>query len=102
MLREPFGSSDLLLPSEPVLRILPELDVVRRIGVDKIVWLQRNGFEVHVSKFEPIEGRDVVAEVCSIVDTLVAAEWHVELAALVEPAQSVVPRSIEVIEKSRG
>lgn len=89
VLREHLRRRDLVLSVEPVLRVLGKLDVVRRVGVNEVIALERHLQEVTVLKVPARERRLVLGEVVAVGDPLVAAERHVELAAHVEAAKPV-------------
>src|SRR5581483_9511285 len=55
MLRKPFRRAFLFFPAEAAFRILREFNIVRRVGVDEIVVLHGQIFEVAVREFKSRE-----------------------------------------------
>ena len=63
MPREPLRQSYLFIPAEVFLRVLRELNVIGRIGIDEIVGLERQLFEIHTHKVPLREGGGVFCEI---------------------------------------
>src|SRR5205085_1562391 len=99
MPRQPLRRPDLFRPAEATLRVLAELDIVRRIGIHEVVAAQRKRLEVAVREFETREDLAVGGEVATVVDLLVLPERDVEFAVAVEAAQAVVAGAIEIVEQ---
>src|SRR5204863_6692800 len=71
MSRQPFGSPYLIAPAETILRVLCELDVVRRIGVHKVVLVEYDALKVEARKLPAGERGHVLRELGPIGDGLV-------------------------------
>lgn len=99
MAGQPLSGSLLLRPSESLLRILSELDIVRRVSIDKVGSLKGHFFKVGPTKFPLRKSDAVLAKVISVVYPFVAAEWDVEATFAVKPAKSVVSRPVKKIEE---
>ena len=97
--RQPFGGSDLVLPGESALGIRGELDIVGRVGVDEISALDGNVLDVSAREHPVGEHVPIFGKIVLVADALVAAEWDVELAGLIEAAQAVEAGPIEVVKK---
>src|SRR5712692_507679 len=102
MRREPLGEPHLLRPSELLLRILRELDVVRRVGIDEIALANREALEVARTELPVREHAAIGAEVGSVTDSLVTPERDVELPFAVEAAKPVVACAVQIVEKRRA
>src|SRR5262249_43457215 len=79
MFCEPCGSTLLILPCKAILRVLCELDVIRRIGIYKVVAFERNGLNVHAGERPLYKGVTVRGKVARVANPSVATKWHVEL-----------------------
>src|SRR5438876_2300299 len=102
MSREPFRGANLFVPFETALRILSEFHVVRRIGVDKILGIERYCLEVNIRKLEPTENVDAIGKVTAVFELLVTPEGDIEAALLVEATEPVIGCSIQVVENLGG
>ena len=100
MAREKLGKAHLFVPAEGFFGILRELDVVGRVGVDEVARIERQRLEITGREVPLFERRAVGGKVAHIIDPMVAAEGHVELALAVEAAKPVVASAIEIIEKA--
>src|SRR5437588_2304457 len=71
---EPTRQPYLILPREVLLGILRELDVVGRVGINKIVGFQIDLFEITTAKLPVRENRPILGELLSVRDVFVAPE----------------------------
>ena len=93
--------ADLVIPGETAACVLREGDVVGRIRVHEVVGVQAQVLKVLTAKLPVGEDIRISDKVARVRDPIVAAERHVELAAAVEAAESVVPGAIQVVEQRR-
>src|SRR5579875_740643 len=99
---EPLCEALLVVPGKAAGGVRRELDVVRRIGVDKIAAANLHAFEIAVREFVWREHTAVRLEVLAVRRLFVAPEGHVEKAARVEAAQTVIAGTVEIIEQRRS
>lgn len=90
MLRQPCCRSNLLVPAKATLRIVSEFDIVGWVGINKIVRLKLDMIERCVRKLPICQDGFVRGKASLVIDRRVFAERHVELAAAIESAESVV------------
>src|ERR1044071_943590 len=102
MMCEPLSGAHLFFPPKSFLGIVGELDVIWRISVNKIAATQRHRFEVTSCELPFLKNIAVVAKVPRIVDPLVITKRDIEFSASIESAQSIIPCSVQVIEKGCG
>src|SRR5690349_4288672 len=102
MLCEPLSRPHLLFPPESFLGIVGELDIIRRISVNKITATQRHRFEVTTGEPPFLKNLPIAAKVPGIVDPLVITKGDIEFSASIKSAQSIIPRSVQVIKKGRS
>ena len=84
MLCEPFGRSFLIVPRKAVFRVMRELDIVGWIGVNEIVAVERNDFNIGAGERSIREHVSVRCEVARVADPGLTAKGHVEAALRVE------------------
>lgn len=102
MRRQPLGCSHLVVPGKTTSAVGSKLHIIRRICVDKITGPNGERFEVAIDERPVSESSLVLGEVRRVRDRLVGSEGHIKLAGLVEAAEAVEARPVEVIEKLGG
>src|SRR6266702_1078697 len=98
MLRKPFRCLYLVLPSECLFAILREFHIKRRIGVNEIVWFQFQRCEIEGCEPPTGEEHRIITEILHVINRLIPAKGHVELASAIEPAQAIERSAVQVIE----
>lgn len=101
MPRQQLGCPDLIVPGKATGTVGRELDIVRRVGINKIVRLDRKFREILVREFPAPKQFFVSVKVSCVIDLLILAEWHVEFAAAIEAAQTVETSTVQIIKKLR-
>lgn len=102
MSRQPLCSAHLISPTETAGAISRELDIVRRICIDKIIRLNLQQRRIGAEK-SPIANSGAQArKIRCVVDSLVTPKRHVEVAAAIKAAESVKAGAIQKVEKLRG
>src|SRR5260370_10414844 len=86
---EPSGRPLLIRPRESVLRVLRELYVIGRIGIDEITTGQRDCFHVNIRERPARKDVSVLREVLRIADSCVSPERYVEFSRPIEAAEPV-------------
>ena len=74
VLREPRGRPLLIIPGEPALRVVRELDIVGRIGIDEVVTLERNRLDVADGEGPIVKRRLIAGKIVDVPDAGVASE----------------------------
>src|SRR6266550_2552298 len=102
MRRQPFRRAHLIRPIKTTRAVSCELNVVRRICINKIL-----GFNLQSGDIGT--GKSPIANDCAqrrktgrVVDRLVTPERGIERAAFIEAAKSVKAGPIQIIKKLRG
>ena len=99
MSRQPFRRSLLIFQEKPPW-LYVVTHVVRRIGIDKIVWLESQLLEVNGAKFRLSENSADTDRNCPhILGWWSKSKGHVECSAQVEPTEAVETGSIEIVEE---
>ncbi len=101
VLGQPCGQPLLISPGETALRVLGELDIIRRVGVDEVVGPERERAKVASVQRPAGKQTPIGQEISAVANGCVAAIRRVERALTVEAAQPVVAGAIEVVEKFR-
>jgi len=99
MLCQPLRQPNLIIPIEAVAGVLGELHVVRRIGVDDIVFSEPHRLEVFTRELPVLDDALQFREVAGVVYGPVLTEGHVEESPRVEAAQAVVAGAVQVVEE---
>src|SRR5690349_19851402 len=99
MLRKQMGGPFLIAPGKTTARVLRELHVVGWIGIDEVAGTQRQRRHIVARKRPAFQRATICGKVANVVNPCVAAEWHIEQTASIEPAEPVESRAIQVIEE---
>ena len=78
-----------------------KLDVIRRVGIDKILLLNFKRFDVAFGESPILKNCPKVRKVCRISNCFVRAERHIEFSALIKPAKSIKASAVQIIEELR-
>jgi len=98
---ESLRRAHLILPRETTGAVRRELYIIWRIGIHKIISLQLERLDIFVTELPLAEHACVARKIFRVVDRFVRAERDVEIAAFIEPAESVETRAVQVIEQLR-
>src|SRR5206468_3690257 len=79
-----------------------ELDIIRWVCIHEVLVLKGHFLKVSVCEFPVGECLYIGGEITSIRNFLIAPEGHIEFALAVKPAQPVVARAVQIVEKSCG
>src|SRR2546429_2438770 len=101
MFEQPFRSTYLFVPAEDFLRVLRELHVIRRVGINEISRAQRHRLKVPARKIPFGKHLAIFSEVADVVDSLVVAKRNVEFATSVKPTEAIEVGSIQIIKEGR-
>jgi hypothetical protein len=92
----------LIVPRKTARAVSRELYIIRRISVDKIFRLNLQTLNIFITEPPLPENCRIVREIRRVVNGFVSAERHVEVAALIETAQTVEARAIQIVEQLRA
>ena len=98
MLRQQFRSAHLLIPAERFLRILSELNIVGRIGINKIFWIECQSLETSNTKLPIGQWLAICEKILYIVDRVILAKRYIKFAISIEAAKPVIAGAVKVIE----
>ena len=101
MRRQSFRRAHLIGPRETTGAVRRELYIIRRIGIHKIITLQLECFDIFITEFPLAEYARVTRKIFRVVDCVIRSEGHVEIAALIETAETIETRAVQVVEQLR-
>src|SRR6185503_13411429 len=102
MRRQSLCRALLIVPRETTGAVRRELYIIRRIGIHKIIVLQLERLNILITELPLPEDARVTRKILRVVDCFVLSERHIEIAALVEAAESIETRAVQVIEQLRA
>src|SRR5215510_723638 len=101
MLGEKFSRSLLVVPGKTARAVGREFNVIWRISVHKVAFLNRHFFHIDIREFPVPQYRRITCEIRVVVNRRVRSEGNIKLPAFVETAQSVKASAVEIVEQLR-
>src|SRR6185503_19249465 len=102
MRRESLRRAHLIVPRETTGAVRRELYIIRRIGIHKIIVLKLERLNIVVTELPLPEHGRITRKILRVVDRFIRAERHIEIAALVEAAETIETRAVQVVEQLRS
>jgi hypothetical protein len=99
MLGQPLCQAHLVIPIEPPGAVRGKLDIIWRIGIDKVGRVYLDLLEISARELPTRKNRNILVPVIDIVDGPISPKRDVVLAPLVVTAQPIVARAIEIVKQ---
>ena len=99
---QPFRGAHLISPIETTRTVSSELNVIRRICVNKIFWFNLQQGNIITGKRPIPNDRAQGGKIVRIIDRFVASKWRVESTAAIKATETVKAGAIQKVEELGG